>query len=188
MSVTGEDEDRACAEAAGKLHVAHAIADHPGLGRVKPVKRNGLIDRFGCGFDGVASFEFRGNGVVAKPRAWFTYYYWEEEALAPDFARCIDIHRKAGYDPAELFFDPQLKLPKLRVLKALLKKKLGFRSLMDVIPLDANCVRGSHGRIPEDSKDWPVYISSATAKSSQSIEAIEVYEKLKSSILDEHHS
>ena len=126
--------------------------------------------------------------VIAKPRAWFTYYYWEDDALAPDFARCVDIHRKAGYDPAELFFDPQLKLPKLRVLKALLKKKLGFRSLMDVIPLNADLVRGSHGRIPEDSKDWPVYISSATAKSSHSIEAVEVYEKLKSFILDENRS
>ena len=74
------------------------------------------------------------------------------------------------------------------MLKALLKKKLGFRSLMDVIPLNADLVRGSHGRIPEDSKDWPVYISSATAKSSHSIEAVEVYEKLKSFILDENRS
>ena len=26
----------------------------------------------------------------------------------PDFARTVDIHRKPGYDPCELFFDPKL--------------------------------------------------------------------------------
>lgn len=82
--------------------------------------------------------------AVAKPGAWFTYYYWLDDTRAPDFARTVDIHRKPGYDPAELF----LGAPKAKVAARLLKKKLGFRYLMDVIPLDAGLVKGSHGRPP----------------------------------------
>jgi predicted AlkP superfamily pyrophosphatase or phosphodiesterase len=96
--------------------------------------------------------------AIAKPRAWFTYYYWLDDALAPDFARTIDIHRKAGYDPAELFLDPKIRAPKLRIAAFLLRKKLGLRGLLSVIPLDATLVRGSHGRIPEDENDWPVLL------------------------------
>ena len=86
--------------------------------------------------------------AIAKPHAWFTYYYWLDDARAPDFARTVDIHRKPGYDPAELFLDPTLTAPKFKIVKTLLKKKLGFRYLMDVIPLDASLVKGSHGRAP----------------------------------------
>ena len=93
---------------------------------------------------------------VADDRSWFTYYYWLDDAVAPDFARCVDIHRKPGYDPVELFIDPALKHPKLAVAARLAKKKLGMRYLMDVIPLDATLVKGSHGRVPEDRLDWPV--------------------------------
>ena len=96
--------------------------------------------------------------AIAKPRSWFTYYYWLDDAVAPDFARTIDIHRKAGYDPAELFLDPKLRWPKLRIAAFLLRKKLGLRGLLNVIPLDATLVRGSHGRIPEDENDWPVLL------------------------------
>jgi predicted AlkP superfamily pyrophosphatase or phosphodiesterase len=96
--------------------------------------------------------------VIAKPRGWFTYYYWLDDAVAPDFARTIDIHRKAGYDPAELFLDPKLRWPKLRIAAFLLRKKLGLRGLLNVIPLDATLVKGSHGRIPEDEIDWPVLL------------------------------
>ncbi|HEY8961485.1 MAG TPA: alkaline phosphatase family protein [Luteolibacter sp.] len=98
--------------------------------------------------------------AVAKPDAWFTYYYWNDDAKAPDFARTIDIHRKPGYDPAELFVDPAITCPKLKIAKFLLKKKLGFRGLLDVIPLDATLVKGSHGRddLPEDEQ--PVWIGS----------------------------
>src|SRR5690606_18519465 len=66
--------------------------------------------------------------------AWFSYYYWDDDRKAPDFARCVDIHRKYGYDPVELFLDPKLVAPKVRIAWTLLKRKLGFRSLMDVIP------------------------------------------------------
>lgn len=97
--------------------------------------------------------------VFAKEDAWFTYYYWLDDELAPDFARCVDIHRKPGYDPVELFIDPKLRLPKLKIAWRLLQKKLGFRMLMDVIPLDATLVKGSHGSRPRDSRDYPVIIS-----------------------------
>ncbi len=84
--------------------------------------------------------------AVAAPDAWFTYYFWEDDAVAPDYARTIDIHRKPGYDPCELFIDPAIPMPKLRIASFLLKKKLGLRGLLEVIPLDAGLVRGSHGR------------------------------------------
>lgn len=83
--------------------------------------------------------------ALAKPDAWFTYYYWIDDERAPDYARTVDIHRKPGFDPVELFIDPELKLPQAKVGLTLLKKQLGFRYLMEVIPLDASLVRGSHG-------------------------------------------
>jgi len=96
--------------------------------------------------------------AVAAPEAWFAYYYWEDDRRAPDFARTVDIHRKPGYDPAELFIDPAIRFPLLRVAKFLLKKRLGLRALLEVIPLDATLIRGSHGRVPEDAADHPVFI------------------------------
>ena len=78
--------------------------------------------------------------VLAEPNAWFTYYYWLDDQVAPDFARTVDIHRKPGYDPCELF-----ATSKMRAIARVAQKKLGFRYKMDVIPLDATLVRGSHG-------------------------------------------
>ena len=98
--------------------------------------------------------------LVADADAWFTYYFWNDDDLAPDYARTVDIHRKPGYDPAELFLDPALALPKLKVARRLLAKKLGFRNLLDVIGIDASIVKGSHGRLPDDLADGPVLISS----------------------------
>ena len=84
--------------------------------------------------------------AIAEPKAWFTYYYWLDDRRAPDFARTVDIHRKPGYDPVELLLDPAIRVPALTVGWKLAKKSLGFRMLMDVIPLDATLVKGSHGR------------------------------------------
>ena len=97
--------------------------------------------------------------AIAQSHAWFTYYYWLDDNRAPDFARTVDIHRKPGYDPVELFVNPQIKFPKLKVGSKLLQKKLGFRYLMDVIPLDATLVKGSHGCVNVSSLDQPVFIS-----------------------------
>ncbi|HEX3627942.1 MAG TPA: nucleotide pyrophosphatase/phosphodiesterase family protein [Verrucomicrobiae bacterium] len=96
--------------------------------------------------------------AVAAENTWFTYYYWDDDTRAPDFARTVDIHRKPGYDPAELFIDPGISMPRLKIAQRLLQKKLGFRMLMDLIPLDATLVKGSHGRQPTDKKDWPVIV------------------------------
>ncbi|MDB4628607.1 alkaline phosphatase family protein [Akkermansiaceae bacterium] len=96
--------------------------------------------------------------AVSDEDAWFTYYFWEDDSKAPDFARCIDIHRKPGYDPVELFLDPDLKFPLVKIVKFLAKKKLGFRGLMDVIPLNANLVKGSHGRDTVAPQEQPVAI------------------------------
>ncbi len=97
--------------------------------------------------------------AVAAPDSWFTYYYWLDDRRAPDFARTVDIHRKPGYDPAELFLDPALRLPKAKIGLKLLRKTLGFRYLMDVIPLDAGLVRGSHGRPTDSADDGPLLLT-----------------------------
>ncbi len=94
--------------------------------------------------------------AVAAPDAWFTYYYWLDDRRAPDFARTVDIHRKPGYDPSELFLDPALRLPQLRVASILARKRLGFRTIMDVIPLDAGLVRGSHGSLAMAREAMPL--------------------------------
>ncbi len=97
--------------------------------------------------------------VVAEEDAWFTYYYWLDDDRAPDFARTVDIHRKPGYDPVELFLDPTTPLVKGKIALRLLQKKLGFRMLMDVIPLDASLVKGSHGCHTKNNADWPMVIT-----------------------------
>jgi len=97
--------------------------------------------------------------AVARKGAWFTYYYWLDDERAPDFARTVDIHRKPGYDPCELFLDPQLRAPKLRIALRLAQKVAGQRYLMDVIPLDASLIKGSHGRLVEDPLDGPLLLS-----------------------------
>jgi predicted AlkP superfamily pyrophosphatase or phosphodiesterase len=96
--------------------------------------------------------------AVAAPDRWFTYYYWLDDAKMPDFARTVDIHRKPGYDPVELFLDPTIVLPKLKIAMALAKKSLGFRTLMKFIGTDASIVRGSHGRLPARPDDGPVFL------------------------------
>jgi predicted AlkP superfamily pyrophosphatase or phosphodiesterase len=98
--------------------------------------------------------------AIAKPDAWFTYYYWLDDRRAPDFARLVEIHRKPGYDPVELFLDPAIRFPKLVLGWQLAKRALGFRTLMEVVPLDAGLVKGSHGRITDRGEDGPIFISS----------------------------
>ncbi len=101
--------------------------------------------------------------VLAEADAWFAYPYWLDDRRAPDFARTVDIHRKPGYDPCELFVDPGLWWPKARVARRLIQKKLGFRTLFDVIPLDAGLVKGSHGVPALTSEDRPILIGDGQA-------------------------
>lgn len=120
--------------------------------------------------------------VLADPDSWFTYYFWEDDKDAPDYARMVDIHKKPGYDPVEMFTDPADPLISLKVIWKLLKKKLGFRTVMNVIPLKAELVKGSHGRIPEDQDDYPILISSRDdLLTKENIEANEVF-----SLLEQH--
>ena len=115
--------------------------------------------------------------AIANSDAWFTYYYWLDDNLAPDFARTVDIHRKPGYDPVELFVDPQLNLPKAKIAATLLKKKLGFRYLMDVIPLDASLIKGSHGHITDSLERSPLLITQhSDLLPSATIEAKQVFQ------------
>ncbi|WP_435006277.1 alkaline phosphatase family protein [Tundrisphaera lichenicola] len=96
--------------------------------------------------------------ALSQPDAWFAYPFWLDEDRAPDYARTVDIHRKPGYDPCELFLDPQLRAPKIYLATRLLRKKLGFRTLFDVIPLDPSLVRGSHGIPAGHDEDRPVLL------------------------------
>jgi len=108
--------------------------------------------------------------LMADENSWFTYYFWLDDSKAPDYARCVDIHKKPGYDPVEMFMSS-----KLRAAYKLLKKKAGFRYIMDVIPLDANLIRGSHGRVGVRSEYQPVFISSQT-KSKEQVSAPGVHD------------
>jgi predicted AlkP superfamily pyrophosphatase or phosphodiesterase len=119
--------------------------------------------------------------AVAAPGAWFTYYFWLDDALAPDYARTVDIHRKPGYDPAELLIDPQIRFPKLRLARRLARKALGMRYYMDLIGLDARVVKGSHGRLPtsgRETSDAPVFISSSRTIERDAIAMIDVKKRL----------
>jgi predicted AlkP superfamily pyrophosphatase or phosphodiesterase len=98
--------------------------------------------------------------AISAQNRWFSYYYWTDDNVAPEFARTVDIHRKPGYDPVELFVDPAIRLPKLKVALTLARKLLGFRYLMNVIPLDASLVKGSHGRLTDRPEEGPLFMTS----------------------------
>lgn len=139
-------------------HVAELLRTCDGIDRV--------LDREQQGEFGIDHARSGDLVAVAAPECWFTYYFWLDDALAPDCARTVDIHRKPGYDPVELFLDPKLRLPKLRIARRLAQKLLGFRYYMDVIGLDASIVKGSHGRLPRpgrENSEGPVFICSSKA-------------------------
>ncbi len=118
--------------------------------------------------------------LVAEPGAWFTYYYWLEDRNAPDFAKLVEIHKKPGYDPVELFMDPKDRFVKLRAARALLRKKIGMRYMMDVVPLDPSPLRGSHGRLPDSPEEGPVLLCSDASVSRDHVRATEVRDLLLS--------
>ncbi|MBI4848036.1 MAG: alkaline phosphatase family protein [Nitrospirae bacterium] len=117
--------------------------------------------------------------LISKSDSWFTYYYWDDDAKAPDYARTVNIHSKPGYDPCELFIDPAIKFPKLKIGLTLAKKVLGFRYLMDVIPLDASLVKGSHGRVTDNDDEGPVFMTTEPKLlNSQTVKARDVFDLL----------
>jgi len=146
--------------------VAHVYVRDPG--RIGDVRRllervpgiEAVLDRraqAAIGLDHPRSGELV---AIASPESWFTYYYWLDDALAPDYARTVDIHRKPGYDPAELLIDPAMRFARARIAATLARKALGFRYLLEMIPLDASLVRGSHGRVADALSAGPVVVSS----------------------------
>jgi predicted AlkP superfamily pyrophosphatase or phosphodiesterase len=137
-------------DAADLPRVREVIAKLPGVGRVLAGEERAEI----------ALNHSRAGDLVAlsEPDSWFAYPYWLDDRRAPDFARTVDIHRKPGYDPCELFFDPKLWWPRWRARWRWVQKKLGFRALFDVVPLDPGLVRGSHGLPAAADADRPVFI------------------------------
>ncbi|GAA4340956.1 nucleotide pyrophosphatase/phosphodiesterase family protein [Flaviaesturariibacter amylovorans] len=107
--------------------------------------------------------------VMADEQSWFTYYFWLDDAKAPDYARVVDIHKKPGYDPVELFMTS-----KARAAYKLLRKKAGLRYVMDVIPLDATLIKGSHGRLVTERAYQPVLITKDAWRSKE-LTAPDVY-------------
>jgi predicted AlkP superfamily pyrophosphatase or phosphodiesterase len=174
---------------------AFAVSDHQ-LAHVYVSKRDRIdeVKKLIEGLDGVEAVlgeegkraagldHPRSGELVAISRAdrWFSYYYWLDDARAPDFARTVDIHRKPGFDPVELFVDPALRVPQLRVGLRLAQKTLGFRYLMDVIPLDTDLVRGSHGRLTDRPEQGPIFLSSEPDLVPAEVRAVDV----KSIVLD----
>jgi predicted AlkP superfamily pyrophosphatase or phosphodiesterase len=140
--------------------VRDLLAQEPGVARLLVGE-----ERSEVGLDHPRSGEIV---ALSTPDAWFAYPFWLDDAQAPDYARTVDIHRKPGYDPCELFFDPELFAPKLRAARRLLQKKLGFRTLFDVIPLDPALVRGSHGLPAALDADRPVLIGDGTPPGAES--------------------
>jgi predicted AlkP superfamily pyrophosphatase or phosphodiesterase len=146
------------ADPADLAEVARLCAELPGVAQVL-----GAEGKRAAGLDHPRSGDLV---LVADPQAWFTYYYWTDDGHAPDFARLVEIHRKPGYDPAELLFDPAAPgAAKRRAAIALARKKLGMRYMMTVVGLDAAAaaIRGSHGRLPDDERDAPVLLCSDPA-------------------------
>jgi hypothetical protein len=107
--------------------------------------------------------------VMADEHSWFTYYFWLDDSKAPDYARTVDIHKKPGYDPVEMFMTS-----KVRAAYKLLRKKAALRYVMDVIPLDATLIKGSHGRIGTAKEFRPILITDRADK--KELRATDVYD------------
>ncbi|MEU5820373.1 nucleotide pyrophosphatase/phosphodiesterase family protein [Streptomyces sp. NPDC047803] len=112
--------------------------------------------------------------AVADPDAWFTYYYWLDDDRAPDFAQLVEIHRKPGYDPVELFMDPEDPYVRVRAATAIARKKLGMRYRLAVVPLDPSPIRGSHGRLPPSDEEGPLILCSTPHAFTGPVRATEV--------------
>ena len=126
------------AHAARVQHVAQVLAALPGV--------ESVLDRAAQATLALNHARSGDLVVTAKPGAWFAYPWWLDDARAPDFARCVDIHKKPGYDPCELLIDPAIALPALRVAKFKITRALGIRASLQLTPLDASLVKGTHGR------------------------------------------
>jgi predicted AlkP superfamily pyrophosphatase or phosphodiesterase len=154
--------------------IAHVYTSDPAAARAALAGLPGvaaLLDRAEAGLDHPRAGELI---ALAEPGAWFTYHYWVDDARAPDFARTVEIHRKPGYDPNELFLDPDDRFVKLRAAAALARKKAGLRYSLQVVPLDSRHVKGTHGLLPTTAEDAPVLICSEPEHARERIAATDV--------------
>lgn len=157
---------------------AFAVADHQAahvyLAPDTPPARAAEIEQACRTLDGVADTLRMNHAragdftLMAAPGRWFTYDFWLDPARAPDYARTVDIHRKPGYDPRELFADAG----KAALGFKLARKKLGFRQLMDVIPLDPDLVRGTHGRTDLPPEHGPLLIGAGAGTDPLAVTAV----------------
>ncbi len=154
--------------------VRDVLAGLPGVARILAGKERAELE-----LDHVRAGELI---ALAEPDAWFAYPFWLDDRQAPDYARTVDIHRKPGYDPCELFFDPTLLWPKGRALWRLAQKKLGFRTRFDVVPLDPTLVRGSHGLPASVTADRPLLIGDGPAPSADCLPMTAVRELVLSAL------
>jgi predicted AlkP superfamily pyrophosphatase or phosphodiesterase len=136
-------------------HLRDTLREVPGIARVVTGEERNTL--------GLANARSGEIILLSEPDAWFAYPFWLDDRVAPDYARAVAIHNKPGFDPCELFFDPRLWFPKLHAARRLIQKKLGFRMTMDVVPLDAGIVRGSHGLAAADPLDRPILIGHGPA-------------------------
>ena len=126
--------------------VAELFRGHPGIGEILT---KDLQAKYGL------LHERSGEVVlISDAESWQAYYWWLEDSQAPSFARTVDIHRKPGYDPVELHFDPATKS----------------------IPLDATLVRGSHGAPATDLQRGIILCTDESVLPSRQMKDIEVAE------------
>lgn len=90
--------------------------------------------------------------LCSQKHSWFNYHWWEEEKFAPDFTFNVDIHRKPGYDPLELFMDFKTR----------------------TILHDTTLVKGSHGIIGDDPDSLPIFATSIPVSSSGTADATRI--------------
>ncbi len=91
--------------------------------------------------------------AISSSSSWQAYYWWLDDELAPSFARTVDIHRKPGYDPVELFFDMATK----------------------TVPLNATLVKGSHGAPPDPNNQQGIVVTSKPMLNSRSLKDTDLY-------------
>lgn len=151
-----------CRDAAARAAAKEALAAADGVDRV--------LEGAEIAAAGLAHPRSGDLVLLSDHDRWFAHDWWLREADAPDYQRTVDIHRKPGYDPRELFLDPELPFAKLRVAAKLAARKLGFRNLLDVIPLDTSLVRGSHGLVPASPDERPLVISDDRAIAPESLD------------------
>jgi predicted AlkP superfamily pyrophosphatase or phosphodiesterase len=123
--------------------------------------------------------------AVARADRWFTYYHWLEDDPPPRRARTVD-PGKPGFDPAELLVDPAVRLPVLRFLAARVRSSLGLPARLELTPVDASLVRGSHGRVETDPRRGPFLVTTEPGLlGAGTVAAVDVKELLLDHVFEE---